>query len=241
MEVICEHCKVKLNLPEEKIPKDQVVRVTCPKCKKKMAIDTRKEGASKQTRAASGPQEEVDDFRLKFIDSKVDEANDEAGYGYDDYTDDKDLDFFEEGTKLVLVLENSPEHREQIKKAVEALGYTYVASPDTRDATGKMRFYHFNLVVLSDGYDGQQLERSPVLNYLNRMSMSVRRRIFVAVLGDRFKTMDNMMSFALSANVVINKKDLDRLEAVLKKAISENEKFFKVLNDELAELGKILI
>lgn len=239
MEVICEHCHVKLNLPEEKIPKDQVVRVACPKCKKKMKIDTRKEVSSKSVPAPSGRQDGADDLRLKFIDSKADEAKDEAGYSYDDYTEDKALDFFEEGTKLVLVLENSPEHREKIKKAVEALGYTYVASPDTRDATGKMRFYHFDLVVLSDGYDGQQLERSPVLNYLNRMSMSVRRRIFVALLGDRFKTMDNMMAFALSANVVINKKDVDRLGAVLKKAISDNEKFFKVLNDELAELGRI--
>lgn len=239
MEVICEHCNAKLNLPEEKIPKDQVVRVTCPKCKKKMVIDTRKEAPSKLTPAPSDRQDETDDFRLKFIESKADEAKDEAGYSYDDYTDDKDLDFFEEGTKLVLVLENSPEHREKIKKEVEALGYTYVASPDTRDATGKMRFYHFDLIVLSDGYDGQQLERSPVLNYLNRTSMSVRRRIFVALLGDRFKTMDNMMSFALSANVVVNKKDLERLGSVLKKAISDNEKFFKVLNDELAELGRI--
>ncbi len=239
MEVICEHCHVKLNLPGEKISKGQVVRVTCPKCKKKMTIDTRHGNASALNPASSNGSNDADDFRMNFIDSKAHDMKDEAGYSYDDFTDDKDLDFFEEGTKLALVLENSPEHREKIKQAVEALGYTYVASPDTRDATGKMRFYHFDLVVLADGYDGQQLERSPVLNYLNRMSMSVRRRVFVTLLGDRFKTMDNMMSFALSANVVINKKDLDRFGAVLKKAVSDNEKFYKVFNDELAELGRI--
>ncbi len=236
MEVTCGHCNVKLNLPEEKVPKDQVVKVTCPKCKNKITIDTRREAS--RPSPSLDQQDGSDDLRLKLIESKASDEKNEDRYGYEDYSDDKDLDFYEEGARLVLVLENSPAHRGKIKKAVESLGFKYVATPDTRDATGKMRFHHFDLIVLSDGFDGQPLERSPILNYLNRMSMSVRRRIFVALLGDRFKTMDNMMSFALSSNVVINKKDLDRLTAVLKKAISDNEKFYKVFIDELTESGR---
>ncbi len=238
MEVICGHCNVRLNLPDEKVPNDQVVKVTCPKCKNKIIIDTRREASHPSPLPSPDQADGTDDLRLKLIESKASDEKNEDRYGYEDYSDDKDLDFYEEGTKLVLVLENNPAHREEIRKAVESLGFKYVATPDTRDATGKMRFHHFDLIVLADGFDGQPLERSPILNYLNRMSMSVRRRIFVALLGDRFKTMDNMMSFALSANVVINKKDLGRLRAVLKKAISDNEKFYKVFIDELAESGR---
>jgi len=46
------------------------------------------------------------------------------------------------------------------------------------------------------------------------------------------------MAFARSANVVINLKDIDKLHLVLKKAIAENEKFYKVFMDALVETGR---
>jgi len=211
MEITCEHCKTKLNIPDEKIPKNKALRISCPKCKKRMALDTPK----------AAPK---------------DSENDKYGYG--DYTDDEALTFYEEGTKLALVMDNNPEQSEKIKTAVEQLGYNFISAPNTRDAIGRMRFHHFDLIILSDGFDGQGLENSPVLNYLNNISMSVRRRIFVALVGERFKTMDNMMAFAMSANVVINTKEQDKLSAILKSAISDNEKFYKVFMDTLVEAGK---
>ena len=68
--------------------------------------------------------------------------------------------------------------------------------------------------------------------------MSSRRRIFLALMGDQFKTMDDMMAFSMSANTVINTNDMDRLLTVLKKGISEHDKFYKVYMDTLNELGK---
>ena len=68
--------------------------------------------------------------------------------------------------------------------------------------------------------------------------MSVRRKIFLALLSDVYKTMDHMMALATSANIVVSTKDLDKLHPILKKAISENERFYKVFTDTLAETGK---
>jgi hypothetical protein len=69
--------------------------------------------------------------------------------------------------------------------------------------------------------------------------MPVRRRIFLALVSDGFKTMDNMMAFAMSANVVIHGKDAEKLNLVLRKAIAENERFYKVYTDTLVETGKL--
>ena len=44
--------------------------------------------------------------------------------------------------------------------------------------------------------------------------------------------------FKKSANVVINEKDIDKLENVLKKSISENEIFYKVFKETLHSMGK---
>lgn len=235
MEITCEQCKSKLNIPDEKIPKDQVVKIGCPKCKNKITLDTRSHAES--TGVDSAREEVSDSVRNRSIETKP--ANEsEEGYTYSDYSEDKALDFYQEGTKLALIMNADPEQSRQIHSIVQELGYQGIVTPNTRDALGKMRFHQFDMIVLCDGFDGQPLENSPVLSHVNRLGMSVRRRIFLALFSDRFKSMDNMMSFAMSANAVFNIKELDRLAVMLKKALSENEKLYKVFMDTLAQLGK---
>jgi hypothetical protein len=162
----------------------------------------------------------------------------EESYGYEDYADDDALVFFEEGTKLALLMAKNDEESKKIIPALEQFGYKVIPTSSTRDAIGKARFHHFDMVILMDEFDNQRLEHSAMINYLNRLSMSIRRRIFVALISEHFKTMDDMMAFAMSANVVINSKDIEKVFPILKKAISENEKFYKVFLDVLAETGK---
>jgi len=226
METICEHCKAKLNIPDKKIPKNQTVKIACPKCKKKMTLSAKKK------------QNETGSFHLRFIESTRAEESGEDRYGYGDYSDDQALAFYEEGTKLALVMDNSSEHTDNIRMDVGQLGYKAISAPNIRDAIGRMRYHHFDLVILSDGFDGQSLERNPILSYLNNLSMAVRRRMFVVLMGEGFKTMDDMMAFALSVNLVVNTKEMDKLSAILKRALSDYEKFYKVFTDTLVELGK---
>ncbi len=227
METTCEHCKAKLNIPDEKIPKNQKVKIACPKCKKKMTLNAAKK------------RNETGSFHLQFIESSQTGESGEEAYGYGDYSDDQALAFYEEGTKLALVMDNHSEHIENIRMDVGQLGYKAISAPNIRDAIGRMRYHHFDLVILSDGFDGQSLERNPILSYLNNLSMAVRRRMFVALMGEGFKTMDDMMAFALSVNLVVNTKELDKLSAILKRAISDYEKFYKVFMDTMVELGKV--
>jgi CheY-like chemotaxis protein len=237
MEMICESCKARLNVPDEKIPKDQAVTITCPKCRNRITLETRR---AERKAEPSGSKELPDTKRasLRSPDSRSARKESQESYGYEDYAGDEALEFFEEGVKLALVMANSPEQGEKITPALAQLGYKVISTTDTRDAIGKARFHHFDMIILMDGFDSQPLEHSTVVNYLNRLSMSIRRRIFVALISDKFKTMDDMMAFAMSANVVINTKDLEKLFPVLKKAITENEKFYKVFFDTLPETGK---
>ena len=219
MEITCEHCGVTLNIPDDKIPQSQVVRVSCPKCKSKISINTGIRDA--------GPEQEESTPKAK-----------ENGYGYGDYSEDEVLGAHEEGAKLALVLDPDPESSEKTKSEIEQLGYHCVSATNTRDAVGKMRFHLFDLVILCDGFDGQSLDNSPVLNYLNNISMADRRKIFVALMGERFKSMDNLMAFAMSANAVINLKDKEKLSAMLKGAVSDHQRFYKVFMETLVEVGR---
>jgi predicted Zn finger-like uncharacterized protein len=235
MEVTCPQCEAKLNIPDGKIPKDQMVRINCPKCKGKITIEP-----DRQVEGEQSPNDsyvETGKFHHKFIESKGGEGGEKDTPDYDDYSSDEALDFFDEGIKPALVLIGD-DIGERVKSSIEELGYKFISAPNTRDALGKMRFHHFDMVLLADGFDGQELENSPIINYLNHLSMSSRRRILFALIGEKFKTMDDMKAYALSANIVINSKDLDKLTSILKRGISDHQRFYKVFMDTLVEIGK---
>lgn len=209
MDVTCDACGAAFKIPDEKLPPNQVVSITCPKCKGKIKVDTKKPDKD----IVSG---ETDEFEQ----------------------DSSPLELFEEGTRLALVLNGDDGQIKDISSALEKLSYKPIVAPSIQDAMGKLRLHHFDLIILSDGFGGQNLEGSPVTHYLNHLSMSVRRKIFLALVSDKFKTMDNMMALTLSANLVINPADLSKLRLILNKAIPDHEKFYKIFMDTLKEAGK---
>lgn len=235
MEISCEKCGTRFTIPDEKVPKKRVIKLACPKCKGGISVGNE----SPPPVAGSKAVADGETSRERFMEAEAQKKPKEGAYTYEDYSGDQALEFFEEGTKLALVMAESQAQGEMIRGAAEQIGYKFITTPNTRDATGKLRFHHFDLIILAEGFDGQALDHSAILNYLNRLPMPVRRRIFLALVSENFKTMDNMMAFAMSANVVINTRDVEKLHLVLRKAIAENERFYKVYTDTLVETGKI--
>jgi predicted Zn finger-like uncharacterized protein len=236
MEVICDHCKTKLKIPDNKIPRDQLVKIHCPKCKNKITIDSQKAASEKGSKDDSF--DETGKLRLNFIEPQKKEGPGRKEFEYEDYGSYEALAFFDEDVKLALALVGD-DMGKYVKTAVEGLGYKCLGSPDTREALGKLRFHHFDIIILADGFDGQELEGgNPIINYINHMSMTSRRRIFLALISDKFKTLDDMMAYAMSANMVVNPKEADKLSTILKRGLSEHAKFYKVFMDTLVEVGK---
>jgi CheY-like chemotaxis protein len=208
-----------LNIAEQKLPDGQKVTIACPKCKKKLVIERPR--------------------------PKADEARDEGtppqrapGEDYEYGDEDTAIDLQGEASRLALVMETDSANTEKLKGILEGLGYRAVFAKDTRDALGKMRFHHFGLSILADRFDGMGLAQSPILHYLNHLSMSIRRRMFLVLMGTGFRTMDNMTAFAMSANMVVNPKDLEKFGMVLKKSLMDHERFYKVFLETLTDVGK---
>jgi len=232
MEVICKHCSAKLNIPDEKLPQDQRVSVVCPKCKNKLIF-----GIPEAVPTGLSPTVE-DAVGSEKTPGEVESTQGEEEPWDDAAEEDIPLYSYEEGEKLAIVMDSDADRSEKIKEGIRELDYRYVPARDSRDASGKMRFYNFDLMILADHFDDSPLEQSPILRSLNHLSMSIRRRIFLVLIGEKFKTMDHMTAFAMSANLVVNPRDLDRLTAILRRAVSDNEKFYKVFFDTLEDVGK---
>jgi hypothetical protein len=62
--------------------------------------------------------------------------------------------------------------------------------------------------------------------------------MFVALVTERFRSMDNMAAFNKSVNLVINTKNIDDVETILKRGVSENTAFYRVFKETLKKMGK---
>jgi len=227
MEVTCDKCHVKLNVPDEKIPKNNAVKINCPKCSSEIVIDPREKVLSNK---ATQP-EQGNSGDQKAEEAPETSAGDHSG-------DNIDLQFSLDDPKLALVMTNNDIDTEKIKDAVEKLGYRITTTENTRDALIKMKEHLYDLFILTDGFDNNTLSASPVLNYLNNISMADRRRMFIALIGDQFKSMDEPAAFSISADVVINSSDQEKLFSILKKSIVEKERFYSVFMEILKETGR---
>ncbi|MEA3279833.1 MAG: zinc-ribbon domain-containing protein [Thermodesulfobacteriota bacterium] len=227
MDVVCEQCRSRFKIPDEKIPKGQAFTLSCPKCKNKITIDTR--------RAAFPPHREE---TLKPETGPEKTIIDEVSSGTYDASE-KPFDFIEEGTETVLLCEPDPVIRAKIRSVFENMKYNITEPETARDALKQMRFHVFDLVVLNERFDTRDPDENNVLRYLDRLSMSIRRNIFVALITDRFRTMDNMTAFNKSVNIVVNLENIDETEKILKAGLTDNLSFYKVFKELLVKTGKV--
>ncbi|MBL7178961.1 MAG: zinc-ribbon domain-containing protein [Pseudomonadota bacterium] len=224
MDVVCDKCQGKFKIPDEKVPKGQVFSVACPKCQNKISIDTRTDAPPAP---AAGPKPPSEKTLL-----------DEVGAGSYD-ADEKPFDFLEEGAKTALLCEQDAGLQAKIRTALQNMGYSTTVPASARDVLKQMRFHVFDIVMLNERFDSPNPDMNNVLRYLDQLPMSTRRHIFVALFTERFRTMDNMVAFNKSVNIVVNLKNIDDFEKILRRGVADYEAFYRVFKQSLTKIGKI--
>ena len=213
MEIICNNCQSKFRVPDEKIPAGKRATVACPKCKGKISL------GSPKGSPGGGSFDSTD-----------------SNNGYD--ADEKPFDFIEEEGLTALVCESNPLVRKTITNALDVLDYQITEAESTRDALKRMRYHNYDLFVINENFDTDNPEANGILLYLERLGMVVRRNMFIALVSDRFRTMDNMMALNKSANLIINSKNIDDIGKILSRGITDNEYFYRIFKGTLKEVGK---
>ena len=224
MQVTCIACQRRMNIPNEKLPKEHAFSITCPECKIKFKVDQHLK--PKEIEPVSPPPKEKE----KIVDTASMVVNPE------EFEDDGNLVIYDENDQIALVLDDI--NKDVWTKALEEKNYKiqYARSPEY--AVHKMKFTHFHFVALNENFGNVALDESPIYQTVIEMPMVTRRNIFFALVGANFKSLNNMQAYQKSANVVINEKDLGKLEDILKKSISENEIFYKVYKETLNAVNK---
>ncbi|MFH1080541.1 MAG: hypothetical protein V1766_09845 [Pseudomonadota bacterium] len=151
---------------------------------------------------------------------------------------DKPFDFVDVEGETALVCESDPSIREKISEAMKLLDYMITEAASAKDALKKMRFHTYDVVVLNEHFDTDSPDQNDVLQYLEGLPMGIRREMFVALVSERFRSMDNMAAFNKSVNLIINTKNIDDVETILKGGVSENAAFYRVFKETLKKMGK---
>ncbi len=211
MEVKCDSCQARFNVPDEKLPAGKSVSAACPKCKQKIKI----EAPSPYGDSASG-------------------GEGAEGDQYD--AAEKPFDFVEEDALTALVCEDDPAVREKVKSTLVLMEYNVSVAGTTREALKRMRYHNYDLVVVNETFDHSSADTNGVLVFLERLPMTTRRNIFVCLIGGRYRTMDHMMAFNKSVNMIINAKNIDEFGKILSTGITDNDLFYRIYRDTLKSI-----
>jgi hypothetical protein len=230
MNISCKKCQSKFKIPDEKVPKGQTFSLTCPQCGAKVIVDAQPGSPS----ASNSAPHAIDTPNPKNKKTLIDEID---ANSYD--ASDKPFDFVEEGVETALLCESDTKAKAKIKSALHNMDYHITAPELPKDALKQMRFHVFDMVVLNERFGDQDPEMNSILKYMDRLSMSVRRNIFVTLITDRFRTMDNMAAFNKSVNLIVNLKNIDEIEKILRRGIADHEAFYRVFKRALIKTGRV--
>jgi len=211
MEITCENCQSRFKLSDEKVPAGKSTRLSCPKCKGQITVA-----------APSGAGH--------LLKNGLEET------GYD--ASEKPFDFIEEEGNTALACESDPVMLKKIVDTLNLLEYHVTVSESGRDALKKMRYHQYDLVVINEAFHCTGPDTNMVLLYLERLNMSARRDIYVTMISSQYRTMDQMMAFRHSVNLIVNSKNIDDIGKIIQRGLTDHEFFYRVFKDSLKEVGR---
>ena len=241
MEITCQACSTKLAIPDEKVPQNAVFKVTCPKCQEKIQVSTKAEGAeTPPAEAASAPAAPPSPAMAAPPSAEPPPPPEPTTF-----EEEEDLvpgaaaaeDDFVEDQKLALICFDQPKIQAAAKTALEGLGYTVHIPTKAEDAIQRLRQNKYEVVLLHEAYGGS-VENNLVLQTIQPMAMPLRRHMCVGLVGKSFRTLDNMMAFVKSVSFVVAERELPKIKAITRQAVSGNDQFYRVFREALRDAGK---
>ena len=152
---------------------------------------------------------------------------------------DSPLEFIQTGAMSALICVDEPERLRGVKTALTELNFHGSLASSVKEALSKLRYNHYDVVMLDEQFCGETAENNTILRYLQPMPMSARRNIFLALISKKDRTLDNLVAFAKSVNTIINVNDVSKVKMIMERAIAEHRRFYKVFVDMLQATGVI--
>jgi hypothetical protein len=130
------------------------------------------------------------------------------------------------------------EKKAMVRKAFEGAGYLVEGVSSEQEAVKRMKFVNLAGMVLQIDKQKNPLEKSILHSYMRRLSMSRRRLIYYVLIGPGFNTLYDLQALSLSVNLVVNDRDVGKLDLILRRGLQEYENLFGPLLLTMREYGR---
>jgi DNA-binding NtrC family response regulator len=110
------------------------------------------------------------------------------------------------------------------------LGYHVDTMDDPGEAVHLMEQGLYAIVVTNRA-SPQMAKGESLYQRLNRLSPDSRRRVFLVLVGEDLKTGEGVQAFAQLADLAVNPKDTDSIDATLRNTVAERTRLYQTFLD----------
>ena len=222
MQAPCPQCAQKIVVDDARVP-DRPFAVKCPKCQATVRFPGKgapAASAAPATAAAPAPAETpTSEARNAAVAQLRRELGTESGHG-----------------RKVLVALPDRALAAALTQPLAQLGFASEAL-DTADEGGRMLEDGLFDVVLTTRAVTVPGTSDTLHQRILRLNPAARRRIFLVLAGDEFRTGEGTQAFALQADLVVNARDAAAVEVPLLRAMAERARLYQAFNEARRATG----
>jgi predicted Zn finger-like uncharacterized protein len=244
MILTCPHCAVRLQMEMEHIA-SQPLTVRCPKCQHVLSLVPVPVGTAASQRAPGAQHEAGAPKDEQVADQPAAPPSGAPPNGMSDAMQALAAMLAQafnrpaaptgepqERRRRVLACLALEAERFRVQEALRGHEYDLLTAETTERAIERLQ--HSGLVdvlLIDESFEAEQNGTTTVMRYVNSFHLGRRRRLYVALVSPRYRTLDTQLAFALGVNVLVNVSDLGELPAVLNKSIREFNTLYRAFNE----------
>ena len=221
VQAACPQCANRITVDDARAP-ERAFAVKCPKCQATVRFPGRTAPAA--TAAAPAPADAPP--APAPADAAGEEVRGAAAAQHRREVAQKDTGH---GRKVLVALADRSVAAALVQPLTR-LGYTAEVL-DTPDEGGRMLEDGLFDVVIASRTAAVPGRQETLTQRVARLGPAARRRIFLVVVGDEYKTGDGLQAFAAQADLVVNPRDAAAVEAPLLSAMAERARLYQPLVD----------
>ncbi|TSA40981.1 MAG: hypothetical protein D4R57_01200 [Verrucomicrobiales bacterium] len=146
------------------------------------------------------------------------------------------FEFLAATDKPALLAFSTPEWLEEVKVALQELGYKVHTAATHSDFLVRFAQVHYQVVIIEERFAANNLEENLTLQAIQKMPMSQRRHATMILIGESFQTFTPMQAIQQSVHSVINSSELFLVKQLIEKSFTDNQMFLHSYQDVQARL-----
>lgn len=135
------------------------------------------------------------------------------------------FDFLAATDKPALLAFSTPEWLEEVKTALQELGYKVHTAATHSDFLVRFAQVHYQVVIIEERFAANNLEENLTLQAIQKMPMNQRRHATTILIGESFQTFTPMQALQQSVHAVISSSELFLVKQLIEKAFTDNQMF----------------